>query len=65
MRAWGANTSLFTVSSGAYALSDTNSCAIATNNIITSGNYQFVAFYSTAQHLMISRRDLTTSGTPT
>ncbi|HVT81244.1 MAG TPA: hypothetical protein VHM90_11360, partial [Phycisphaerae bacterium] len=60
-----ADTSLFTIAANGYAISDTNSCAIALNNLVTAGHFQFAAYYTTAQHLVIARRDLNQLGTPT
>src|SRR6266498_1425402 len=48
-----------------YGAVDTNSCAIAHNNLITFGNHQYVAFYGPtsggANSIFVSRRTLGTS----
>ena len=53
-------TSLSTFGTNAYYAGDTNSCAIAVNNLWTdaASNYQFAAFYTTASEIMIGRRQV-------
>jgi hypothetical protein len=46
------------VATNAYGATDTNSCAIDVNNLITDGNYQFMAYYNTSDQIMIARRSL-------
>jgi hypothetical protein len=49
-------TTLTQVFPNAYATVDTNSVAIAHNNLITSGNFQFITFYDSARVARIGRR---------
>jgi autotransporter-associated beta strand protein len=53
-------TSLSTLSTNGYYTADTNSCAIAVNNLWTdtASNYQYAAFYTTASEIMIARRQV-------
>jgi autotransporter-associated beta strand protein len=51
-----ATTTLTTFATNAYALSDTNSCAIDLNNLTTVGGYQFATYYDVNQNLMLARR---------
>ncbi len=53
-------TSLSTFGVNAYYAGDTNSCAIAVDNLWTdpASNYQFAAYYTTASEIMIARRQV-------
>ncbi len=53
-------TSLATLGTNGYYTADTNSCAIAVNNLWTdtASNYQFAAFYTSASEIMIARRQV-------
>jgi hypothetical protein len=53
-----------TINTNVYFGGDTNSCAIALNNLTTIGNYEFATFYSNnnnAHRLMVARRVLGSS----
>jgi autotransporter-associated beta strand protein len=50
--------SFSTISTSGYATADTNSCATGRNNLVTSGNYQFAAFYDNQRYVNIARRNL-------
>jgi hypothetical protein len=54
-----------TASNFGWASGDTNSCAIDHNDLITSGNYQYIAYYgptsSNRNSIFVSRRTLGTS----
>jgi hypothetical protein len=49
-------TTLTQVFSTGYASVDTNSCAISHNNLITSGNFQFITFYDSNRVVRVGRR---------
>jgi autotransporter-associated beta strand protein len=53
-------TSLSVLGTNGYYTADTNSCAIAVNNIWTdtASNYQFAAYYTSASEIMIARRQV-------
>lgn len=60
------NVTLIPVTSSAYGANDINSCAIDHDNIITNGDYQYIAYYGSVSRgyapLMLARRDLTVPG---
>ena len=53
-------TSLATLGTNGFFTADTNSCAIAINDLWTdtASNYQFAAYYTTASEIMIARRQV-------
>jgi beta-glucanase (GH16 family) len=57
------NVSFSPVGTGAYAAGDVNSCAIATDNLITDvrSGFQFVAYYDSLGHIIIGRRTVGSS----
>lgn len=62
----GGTVSFSTVGGNAYFAADTNSCAIAVNNLTTAtvgaNSYQFATFYNSSGGIMLGRR---TPGSPT
>ena len=52
--------SLAALGTNGYYTADTNSCAIAVNNLWTdtASNYQFAAYYTTASEIMVARRQV-------
>jgi hypothetical protein len=53
--------SLSSVSNNAYGADDINSCSIDINNLVTDGNYQFIAYYNNSGDVVIGRRATSTS----
>jgi BNR repeat-containing family member len=58
--AYGVDVSTLNIALG-YATADTNTMPFASYSVITSGNYQFVTYYNTLQHVTIARRQLGTT----
>jgi hypothetical protein len=53
--------SLSSVSTNAYGADDINSCSIDLNDLVTDGNYQFIAYYNNSGDVVLGRRATSTS----